>query len=1258
MSYIFDTYKYGGEGEPQTLNNISIHNILDTYTENLIKQFQAGDISYKDNKDVGIKNFKDFYDQIITYNTADPFGTAAALNSMNMKDYEFLIKEIEDIRGISEPTIRINVVFDNHDENDPYFKYSDALIVTNGHESFNDKYKKIKLVKNQNPKKCVFGTLYPRTKKDVDVGNNRAHAAFNKSFEYLDLSGYVLYDYVHNYPKYKGNPICKHLNDFLEERILELLDINNNYLRNNIEKLRTFTLYDIIYPNAHYIYNFGNKNFCLPIDRVICHYDETPTNIGTGNRIQYNTEFTISNFIQDIFGMSKNSIDDDIKKLFIKCLNKKLLNMFTNVENGYLFYDKNITLIYADILALFAFFVVLNDKLNENKKLNDILNIEVYKSIELLHKHNNAKTNTSIIHKDLQFIYTTDAFENRDGHNVLANAHNVEHLGFITAATGDVTDTNKDKSDFITRENISNYFQYVKSYLYENNFQILFDNEDEDLYQFIFDSMIRIGKYGITLISEKEYVTSKCHLGNPGNPGVIIRAADGGNVTITDGESFQDLCIVNGSTNAESNVNKNYVFTAPDDIDGAFNNCVVHANKNYQYGILGLFFLQTIYLNTVMPDAMYDTIVNLYNMGIKFGFAQHYIYRYLMKKTDKTIIKNILENKELLNFNFQDNIIMNTNSVLKQIFKSLFLDEDTYQYLLLNNVGENNTTFIIKSINIFSRSNKFNSNDQKQNIFLNLLEYYNNHYKLNVINFKSEDFKIHSKKYHNNEILLMIKKLTQNKLNLFKENKLTFEKTTTEETKLSDKQKNRMIDIFETTAKNTGVEDIDYKRLKNITKPYGPPKEIKPVEDAEDTNNDGYNELLLENNLNNLIFKGGVDVDVNMEYNCSDDIYCLLLLNYYDKLTTQKLKYFYLFNTLMNLLYFVFDVVASNSYIDNDNRYKGVYKIEKNKLFITERYNFTPHVLNLLKVLNILVYYYFFGINFKFLENKDHNINTYYANENAQNQGKNIVNCERINDIDGEQNNTLDLFKYNTIKKVFNILKNQLPNNISNIEKNKSNQNINQEGQTMQHINGNNSGIYSMTDIPKITKQNLTEGNNINVSFLNNNGLLPFLISRNLNKEILKGGEKLFDQTANVFALIRNIPKSRIIEMYKKGKLNVEQMAFLNNAKRIDEEREKEYKLIIGVINYIRRSISKNQLKNDEGVLKRIDEIIEYEKNHGWNSEQTIEGYNLHYPIENQVGGEDMSNILTKLKQGQYRRQQIDNDYIEKLNQYTKNFRN
>lgn len=1254
MSYIFDTYKYGGEGEPQTLNNISIHNILDTYTENLIKQFQAGDISYKDNKDVGIKNFKDFYDQIITYNTADPFGTAAALNSMNMKDYEFIIKEIEDIRGVSEPTNRINVVFDNQDENDPYFKYSDALIVTNGHESFNDKYKKIKLVKNQNPKKCVFGTLYPRTKKDVDGANGRAHDTFNKSFEYLDLSGYVLYDYVHNYPKYKGNPICKHLNDFLEERILELLDINNDYLKNNIEELRTFTLYDIIYPNAHYIYNIGDKNFCLPIDRVICHYDETPANIGANDNIDYNTPFTISNFIQDIFGMSIGSIDDDIKKLFIKCLNKKLLNMFTNVEDGYLFYGRDITLIYADILALFAFFIVLNDKLNKNQKLENILKIEVYKSFELLKKHGDNIDNINIISKYLPFIYTNASFSNA---LLQAQQHNVARTGIIqnNGELADLIDNNRNNT--LNYDSFKDSFQYVDSYLCVNNYQIVSEEEKNDLYKFIFDSMLRIGKYGMILLKDKIYNVRICRAAGMTNNNLIIEEAAGAaDLPLNEHNSFRDICIVNASTNANSILSKKYVFSSNEGAINLYDKCIDLNIKNFHYGIGGLFMLQTIYLNSIMRENLYDTMITLYNLGLKFGFAQYYIYKHLIKKySNIKIISDLINGTNMNDFQYVDSGIYDTDRVLKQIFKSLFLDSQTYDSILKNNVDGNAGNLKIDRINIYSQNKRFDD-DQKQNIFLNLLEYYNN-YGLNIINFKSKDFKIHSKKYHNNEILLMIKKLTQNKLNLFKENKLTFEKTTTEETKLLDEQKNRMLNIFETTAKNTGVEDIDYKRLKNITKPYGPPKEIKPVEDAEDTNNNGYNELLLENNLNNLIFKGGVDV--NMEYNCSNDIYCLLLLNYYNKLTTQKLKYYYLFNILMNLSYFVFDIAANNSYIDA-NAYTGKYNIKENKLFITERYNFTQSVRSLLDTLDTLVYYYFFGINFKFIKGENHNINTYAAVPATQ--GNEIIKCEKVmkknEDGDYELDQHLDLFKYDTIKKVFNILKNQLPNNISNIEKNKSKQNINQEGQTMQHINGNNSGIYSMTDIPKITKQNLTEGNNINVSFLNNNGLLPFLISRNLNKEILKGGEKLFDQTANVFALIRNIPKSRIIEMYKKGKLNVEQMAFLNNAKRIDEEREKEYKLIIGVINYIRRSISKNQLKNDEGVLKRIDEIIEYEKNHGWNSEQTIEGYNLHYPIENQVGGEDMSNILTKLKQGQYRRQQIDNDYIEKLNQYTKNFRN
>ena len=88
---------------------------------------------------------------------------------------------------------------------------------------------------------------------------------YEKSYEYLDLSGYLLYDYVHNYLKYAGNPICNHLNKFLEEQILNILNIDNSLIPDTIDNLTTFTLYDIIYPNAHYIYNVKDKNFCLPI---------------------------------------------------------------------------------------------------------------------------------------------------------------------------------------------------------------------------------------------------------------------------------------------------------------------------------------------------------------------------------------------------------------------------------------------------------------------------------------------------------------------------------------------------------------------------------------------------------------------------------------------------------------------------------------------------------------------------------------------------------------------------------------------------------------------------------------------------------------------------------------------------------------------------------------------------------------------------------------------------------------------------------
>ena len=54
----------------------------------------------------------------------------------------------------------------------------------------------------------------------------------------------------------------------------------------------------------------------------------------------------------------------------------------------------------------------------------------------------------------------------------------------------------------------------------------------------------------------------------------------------------------------------------------------------------------------------------------------------------------------------------------------------------------------------------------------------------------------------------------------------------------------------------------------------------------------------------------------------------------------------------------------------------------------------------------------------------------------------------------------------------------------------------------------------------------------------------------------------------------------------------------------------------------------------------------------GFKAAKTIELQNLH----KQKGGKDIPDILTKLKQGQYRRQQIDNNYIEELNNYLKSF--
>lgn len=1221
-------------GPNQTINDLKIEKIIDVYLNNLVKQFQAGDKSYKFSQDIKIQNYNKFYDELTRYDKE----LFIDWDCVNLKDQDFLIKEIEDIRSVEEKSEYINVIYDNGNQNDCHFKYSEKKIIDDDHELFDGKYKKYTLYKQKYSKRCVFGQLYSRVKKD-NAGRGVASDKYKKSYEYLDLSGYLLYDYVHNYSKYAGNPICNHLNKFLEEQILNILDIDNLYVSSYIERLETFTLYDIIYPNLHYIYNIKDKNFCLPVDRVICHYDENPENIGAEENLKYEKKLTVANFMQDIFGMSKNDIHKDIQDIFINCLNKKLFKLFTDITNDNLFYNKDLTFIFSDIIALFAFFIKFNDLLRKREKEksknnNYVLDIEIYKSINLIR---GKKNKFRLLYSDLPFLYHDENLISAKKNNKKVNV-----LNFINDVSHDIESIDS-RNNVLTGDLCSLCFQNIKSYVYANNFII--DVKKDELYKFIFDSMLRIGKFGVYAIIDGEYKGRKCENNQTRYPNTedIIKGNGGNNSYFDDMSLF---CVVNGTKNLEAQNNNDYVISNPTDINETNENVFKSRNINFYSGIYGLIILQTIFLNTVMKDETYDIMFRLYNMGIKFGFAQHYIWSHLMERNNKDQIIEYYSDVNLDNLPFVDNDIIGTDYIIYQLFKSIFLDTDTYNEIIGYNIKKNEDILKITNIEIYSSNNIFE--EKKYHIFSNLLNYYNERMSKKIINFDSKELKIHKKKYRNIEMMQMIKKLTQNRIKLYFENNDTIGNIPKEEKKLSDEQKKNMMEIIGTVVKKIKPET---GKINNAIKDYG---ELNDDDKKPNNNNNDdsiYKELLNDVNARHL-FKGGAPYQADIIYTINNDIYSLLLLNYYDKLTVQKLKYYYLFNILLYSNYLIIDITDHSFYmsaLDMDGliglfwpRYGNI------NLFITDELTNNANVL--LKNISYLIHYYFYGINYQFLKIKEHTINNYYDATKSP-HGQLLINSEAIRKFDDSLDQNNELFKVDIIKETFKEINDQIPDDIKIKENNNLKQNINNQGQII--MQSNNNGIYSLTQMPEITKQNLTEGNNINVSFLNNNGLLPFLLSRNLNKEILKGGDKLFNRAASAFGQIRHMSISDIINLYRKGGnnvLNVEQMTFLKNAERLDKEREEEYNLIIGVINYIRDAIKRENIPEKD--LETFDKGLDEMRKTGFKAAKTIELQNLH----KQKGGKDIPDILTKLKQGQYRRQQIDNNYIEELNNYLKSF--
>lgn len=1458
--------------ENDDMNNINVRDVLKKCVDNLYKQFKVGDNSYKNKKTIKITNYENFYNDLLAYNNEGDENAHEYQNGekIDINGIEFLINEIYDISGTQEILNHINVNYVN-EENNQRFEYSNNNINHVEHNECREtkegrdyRYKKYELVAEDFPKKCVFGNLYSRVDKHragdaADVGD----AAENKSFEYLDLTGYLLYDYVHNFEKYQNNNICDKLNKILEDRILDILDFENKYIKYVKEKTKklefpTFTLYDVIYPNAHYIYKAGNKNFCLPVDRVICHYKNQ------ANQIQdvpdYFDKLTLTNFIQDIFGMDIEKIEKPIQDIFIKCLHKKLLNLFTFDEqnNKSLFYGVDLTHIHADLMALFAFFVVLNEKIIKNEY--DILNIELYKSFNLA----TEKYFTDYGHLDqvdcdkLPFLYQTDNIKNINsniitnslrvaaviandaGIGTLANnaneatvnaavntaitAGNINYefdpiavrvgaavavkikkkyaaaaaangggdavnlanirtdintfataaavaAAVAAAATADATAdataaataagdtvgvaiisaaataadaaagaaaaaadaaaaaaanaaadaaadaaaagaganvgganannagnantafnnavlTNAIKAGilgYIGRKTLTNLnlinanhtsiqnknnnnsnnikFNFASN-MYKNNFKFNHTLNNPGFVNILLDNISRMGVYGTHKINTQNFIIRYTKEKNFNNDDNVLSVVDG-NEDFNPNEHYE--YIGKFGLNFGSQYIKNYKFCVSNNtgLTNLKNNLINLTNINYGLGVAGFFVLQSLLLNTLLNNNTAPLIEKLYFIVLKHAFAQDYIYNRLMKDSDvKNRITLLLNDNSLPDLSGAYNRNLNIDGMLLKIFKSLMIDKDTYKNILhiIDSDDENQGNIIIEMKHPYFY--KHNGHYDSENVFYDVLRDFNDNYykykdqkKINFIsNFNVKRHKI----YGDNEIFQLVNNMITKKIILHEEKSL-YKEEQPKTSKLEDNDKKALGNFINASGVKLGKETVNILQNDRINV-----NEKVKLKDSE-----------IEENLikqfkklrNYGIMKGGVNnYNTDILYNCEQDVYSLLVLMYFNKLTKQKLNYYYLFTLLLKSEYFHINIGANINYLKQTavNQYQNTmnrkYSFDDNfdlfseKLINRKLNEEFKDLKDKIMIFNKLIYFYLFGFNCYFMTGDAQKtiLGKFYNEEdegngiNLDTQGKKLASVAKLFDTTEKNTNNL---KVDYIRMMVKANKLVFQNN-DYVEKRTNNINIAQ--QNTGNMNPNNNGYYQMSQIPQTALSSLTDGKSIAPTFLNNSGLLPYLLSRNLHTDIIKGGgeDNIFDKTVSAFAAIKHKDKKYIQQAFKNNELNPQQMEFLKLSNQINKWIEEETKGILKLIEYARSAMAVKNLKGDDLV-----EFKKYEKEireNGINFDILQKMKNLHN--DTMLGGQDIQNILSKLKQTEYNIQQKKNEYIEKLNDYLKSF--
>ena len=112
-------------------------------------------------------------------------------------------------------------------------------------------------------------------------------------------------------------------------------------------------------------------------------------------------------------------------------------------------------------------------------------------------------------------------------------------------------------------------------------------------------------------------------------------------------------------------------------------------------------------------------------------------------------------------------------------------------------------------------------------------------------------------------------------------------------------------------------------------------------------------------------------------------------------------------------------------------------------------------------------------------------------------------------------------------------------------------------------------------------------------------------------------------------------------------------MAFLNLSNQVYKWINQETDGILELIKYARNAMAAKNLKGAKlQEFKKLEKQIQ-EKGINFDILRQMNELNNDDAM---IGGQDIQNILSKLKQTEYNIQQKKNEYIEKLNDYLKSF--